>query len=201
MKAAAIATGRCFGKTPIRVSLVSTQRPAPPCTAREERTRLIYEDIPGCAPPPFFDLSQQTSLKSFELAGIVLNRWSESVLRIGLRLSGADSLARDPSRVESLLRSVSFRTNYFAPVMSATAALADHPSPMQPLERAVALLLGARSMHQDLFAGHFPPDRHGNDLLEMGPYANLFSTHVIHDGNRFRLFKSTCTSQITVLSA
>lgn len=183
------------------MSLASTQRRAPPCTAREERTRLIYEDIPGCSPPPFFDLSRQTSLKSFESTGVVLNRWSEGVLRIGLRLSGADSLRRDPSRVESLLRSVSLRTNYFAPVMSATAALADHPSPVQPLERAVALLLGTRSMHQDLFAGRFSPDRHGNNILEMGQYANLFSTHVIHDGNRFRLFKSTCTSQITVLRA
>lgn len=174
--------------------------PVSSCATRDERTRLIYEEIPGCSPPPFFNLSTQSSLKSYEATGVVLNRWSKALLGIALRLSGAIALQRDPVKVEHLFRSVSLRHNHFAPVMSATAALADHPSPIESLNRAAALLLAAQSMHRDLVSGRFPPDQYRGKHLEMGQYANLFSTHIIHDGKRFRLFKSTCTSQITVLS-
>jgi hypothetical protein len=176
-----------------------TQVDAPDCSRREERTRLIYEDIPGCAPPPFLDLTIPDSLKSFEPLGVVLNPWSEGLLKLALRFSGVRPSERDAPTVERLLRSLNLRDNPFPPVTSATAAISDHPRPIEPLNRAAALLLAVKDMHSDLVSGRFPPDRYGSANLEMGQYANLFSTHVIHDGKRFQLFKSTCTSQITVV--
>lgn len=179
----------------------TTQIHALDCARHEERTQLIYEDIPGCGQPPFLDLSTQDSLKSFEPLGVVLNSWSRGLLSIALRLSGVRGFQRDTSTVERLLRSVNLRNNPFAPVMSATAAISDHPWHIEPLERATLLLLAAKAMHRDLLSGRFRPDQSGSGNLEMGQYANLFSTHIIHDGKRFQLFKSTCTSQITVLAA
>ncbi|HTU47713.1 MAG TPA: choline/carnitine O-acyltransferase [Bryobacteraceae bacterium] len=179
----------------------TTQIDSLDCAKHEERTRLIYEDIPGCEQPPFLELSTQDSLKAFEPLGVVLNSWSRGLLSIALRLSGVERFQRDTSIVESLLRSVNLRNNPFAPVMSATAAIADHPWRIEPLQRATLLLLAAKAVHRDLLSGHFRPDQSGRGNLEMGQYANLFSTHIIHDGRRFQLFKSTCTSQITVVAA
>jgi hypothetical protein len=155
-----------------------TESVSPDCSRHEERTRLIYEDIPGCARPPFFHLTTRNSLKSFEPLGVVLNPWSEGLLKMALRLSGMRPLQRDSPAIERLLRSVNLRNNPFAPVMSATAAISDHPRPIEPLNRAAALLLAARGMHKDLLSGRFLPDQYGSTNLEMGQYANLFSnTH------------------------
>lgn len=167
----------------------------------EERTRLLYEDVPGCPHPPFFDATALDNLKSFEPLGVLLNRCSEGILKVALRMTGVGNLQKDTSAIERLLRTVNLRNNYFAPVMSATAAIEEHPSSIEPLNRAAALLVAAKAMHRDLLAGCFPPDRYGGGVLETGQYLNLFSTHIIHEGKRFRVYKSTCTSQVTVLSA
>ena len=165
-----------------------------------ERTRLIYEDIPGCNPPPPIDVSAENSLKSLESLGVTLNPWSKILFRVALGVTGLRKFQQDGRTIEALLRSIHLRANPFPLVMSATAAISDHPSAIDPLERAAALLIAARAMHKDLFSGQFPPDQHQGRNLEMGQYGNLFSTQIVSDGKRFRLFKSTCTSQVTVLA-
>lgn len=180
---------------------LTTEIDAIDCAGCEERTRLVYEDIPGCTPPPFFDLSACRSLKSLEPLGVTLNRRSELLVNVALRLVGARGLQQDLTALQELLRSVYLRTDPFPPAMSATVAIEDHPQPIEPLQRAAILLIAAREIHRDLISGRFSPDQYRGRNLEMGQYANLFSTQVIHDGRRFRLFKSTCTSHITVLAA
>src|ERR1700728_4236499 len=173
-----------------------------PCdhTKCKSRTHFVYEEIPGCPPPPAIDWAAQDSLRSVEPLGVTLNFWSSSLLKLALRLTGIPSFQKNPSAVEALLRSVNLRNNPFAATMSATAAISHHPTPVEPLDRAAALVVAARATHRDLVTGRFPPDRYKDRNLEMGQYANLFSTNVVFDGRRFQLFKSDCTSQITVLS-
>ena len=180
--------------------ITCTTEIVPVCAEHRERTRLLYEDIPGCPRAPFFDLGAKDGLASFEPLGVVLNFWSKSLLNLALRLCGVRGIQRDSAAVENLLRSVNLRKNFFAPVMSATVAIADHPSPIEPLRRAAALLLAARAIHKDLVHGCFSPDQYNSQSLEMGQYPNLFSTAVTYDGKCLRLYKSTCTSQITVLA-
>jgi Choline/Carnitine o-acyltransferase len=169
-------------------------------TKCNSRTPLVYEEIPGCQPPLEIDWAAQDGPKSVEPLGITLNFWSSSLLKLALRLIGIPNLRTNPSAVEALLRSVNLRNNHFAAGLCATAAILDHPTPVEPVDRAAALIMAARSMHRDLITGRFSPDQYKGRNLEMGQYANLFSTNVVFDGHRFQLFKSTCTSQITVLS-
>jgi hypothetical protein len=146
-------------------------------------------------------MGAQDGLRSFEPLGVVLNFWSKALLNMALRLCGVRRLQQDSARIENLFRTVHLRKNFFAPVMSATVALADHPFPMDPPERAAALLLAAKAIHADMAAGRFPPDQYRGEDLEMGQYSNLFSTSITYDGKRLRLYKSTCTSKITILAA
>ncbi|MBV9763175.1 MAG: choline/carnitine O-acyltransferase [Acidobacteriaceae bacterium] len=161
-----------------------------------ERTRLLYEDVPGCPSPAFFDPAALHDVKAFQALGVTLNSASNAILKAAHRL-GTPGVRQ--ASIQHLLRTVNLRNNYFAPVMSATAAIEDHPSAIDPLHRAAALVAAARAMYLDIVSGNFPPDRYGAAPLEMGQYPNLFSTNIIHDGQHFCLFKSTLASQVTVL--
>lgn len=167
-----------------------------PANDPPERTSLLYEDVPNCPPPAFFDSAAFEDLKAFEALGVTLNPCSRAILRAAHKI-GLPGLRR--VSVEHLLRTVNLRNNYFAPVMSATAAIEDRPSPIEPLPRAAALLASARAFYLDILAGRLPPDRYSSAPLEMGQYPNLFSTNITSDGQRFRIFKSVRASLVTVL--
>src|SRR5204863_6855337 len=95
---------------------------------------------------------------------------SRAVTRAALAFSGFDSFWRElPDTAEGLLRRHELRAAYlFAPAISGTLALADDPRGLSAVERAATLVLGARGLHDDLWAGRLEPDRHRGQALEMG---------------------------------
>jgi hypothetical protein len=56
----------------------------------------------------------------------------------------------------------------FARVVSASLALQDDPRGVGPVERVAMLLCAARALHADLVSGRLEPDRHHDQVLEMG---------------------------------
>jgi hypothetical protein len=80
-------------------------------------------------------------------------------------------------------------------------ALDDDPRRLSWEDRAATLLFGAREFHDDIRSGALPPDMHRGQALEMGLYPNLFSTCLIVDGKRSRIFKSRKTDHVVVAVA
>jgi len=167
-----------------------------------ERTRDIYERVGGYPQPPLVPLPEFGDLSSLERLGIRLTPTSRRIVRAAIALTGFGAFwRRMPEGLETLLRRTNLRgPGLFAPVISATLALADDSRPLSPFERAATLVLGARSLYDDLKAGRLPADERDGQPLEMGQYPNLFSTSLIVEGKQPRVFKSTSTSQITVMS-
>jgi hypothetical protein len=168
-----------------------------------ERTRDIYERVGGyrdAAPVP---LPGPGDIDSLAEVGFAITPTSRAIVKAGLALSGYTAFARTlPGTAENLMRTHDLRgAALFAPVLSATLALADDPRRLGPIERAATLVLAARSLHADIQAGRLDQDRHRGAPLEMGQYSNLFSTCLVIDDEkgRARIFKSTCASKISVI--
>lgn len=167
-----------------------------------ERTRDVYEQLPAYPKPPLAPLPGPSDLDSL-LAE--LNQPRGSLARLitegFIGLTGFRSFLRTlPNQIEDLLRTHNMRLpGLFAPVISATLALADDPHAQDPLTRAATLVFGARSLYDDLQSGKLPPDTHRGEPLEMGQYPNLFSTCQIVENRGARVFKSSYLGQITVL--
>ncbi|NOX38148.1 MAG: choline/carnitine O-acyltransferase [Calditrichaeota bacterium] len=170
-------------------------------TKCRERTREIYEAIPGYPKPPLIPLPEPDDLRSLEELGIVDTPLSRFIVRVALRLSGFRSFRQQlPNQLEGLLRCLNLRgAGLFALVNAATLALEDDPRALSPLERAATLILAARQFYRDLWSGRLEPDRFRDHILEMGQYPNFFSTCLTIDRQGARLFKSRCTNLITVI--
>jgi hypothetical protein len=170
----------------------------------DERTRDIYEAIEGYPPALPVPLPPPGDLESLAEAGLRLTALSRGVTRAALAWSGFDAfLRRLPETAETLLRRHELRAAYlYAPVISGTLALADDARGLSAIDRAATLLLAARSLHDDIRAGRLPPDRHKDQVLEMGQYPNLFGTSLIvdQDSPRGRIFKTSRLDQITVIA-
>lgn len=166
----------------------------------DERTRDVYEILPGYPQPPLIPLPDPADLSSLERIGIRMDGVSERVIRTALALVGYGRFRRAlPDHFEETLR----RTNMRLPGLqslpiSATIALADDPRTLTPIQRAVTLLYAARELYDDLASGKLVPDMLGDQPLEMGQYPNLFATSLIVEGGDARLFKSTTLDHITV---
>ncbi len=170
-------------------------------TTYGERTRDIYEAIPGYPKPPLIPLPEPDDLRSLQELGIVDTPLSRFLVRAALRLSGFRSFRKQlPDRLEELLRGLNLRgAGLFALVNAATLALEDDPRALSPLQRAATLVLAARQFYRDLWSGRLEPDRFRDQVLEMGQYPNFFSTCLTIDRQGARLFKSRCTDRITVI--
>ncbi len=166
-----------------------------------ERTQDIYEQIPGYPKPAMIPLPAPGDLSSLERIGLKTSRIGNWLVRFALWLSGISNFQkRLPLQLDELLRRYDLRGAYlFAPVVSATLALEDDPRQLTAIERAATLLVGARQFYQDIVTGRLEPDRYRGNILEMGQYLNLFSTCLIIDGKRPRVFKSSNNSRIIVL--
>lgn len=170
----------------------------------EPRTTDLYEKIPGYAQPaviPFPDLDDLSLFSDFNLKN---SSFSRSLLGAGLSASGMRSFVQSqkPDDLEAYLRTTNLRLpGLFAPVLSATAALLDDPRPLSPHQRAATLIFGAYSLYRSIQSAGLEADTLHGQPLEMGQYPNLFSTSLIVEAGRPRLFKSIFEPQITVLHA
>ncbi|HWQ33202.1 MAG TPA: choline/carnitine O-acyltransferase [Blastocatellia bacterium] len=168
-----------------------------------ERTRDIFERIAAYPQPPLIPLPEPGDLESLKEAGINTDsRLARLILQTTAAVTGFSAFQKQlPERLEEILRRTDVRgANLFAPVIVATLALTDDPRHPTQLQRAATLILGARSLYADLISGRLPPDQHRGQPLEMGQYPNFFSTSLIVENRKARLFKSAATSHITVIA-
>ena len=166
-----------------------------------ERTRDIYEHVPGYPIPPSVPLPDVDDPSTLEDMGVKPGRFSATLVRLATRLTGFRSFQQQlPGRIDELLRTENLRgPGLFAPVIAATLVMQDDPRPVDPVQRAATLLFGARQLHDEVMSARLEPDTLKGQVLEMGQYPNLFSTSLIVDGKTPRIFKSSKLTQITVL--
>jgi hypothetical protein len=171
--------------------------------AVEERTRDVYEPLAAYPRPLPVPLPEPGDLETLGELGVRFTPLSRAVTRAALRISGFDAFWRQlPEQAEDLLRKYDLRgANLCGPGIAATTVLRDDARRPGALTRAATLVAAAGSLHDDLRTGRLPPDRHHDDVLEMGKYPNLFATSlVVDDENRTpRIYKSRRTDQITVI--
>ncbi|MCU0644409.1 MAG: choline/carnitine O-acyltransferase [bacterium] len=167
-----------------------------------ERARDIYEHIAAYPKPPIIPLPDEADIRDFieelgQNSGKLL-RW---MMQTSMAVTGfRNFLKRLPDSLENILCRSDLRGGgLFSHVISASLALADDTRNLSPVKRAATLLFAARSLYLDVMSGNLPPDRYKDQILEMGQYPNLFSTSLIVEGNRARIFKSRNASCITVI--
>lgn len=170
---------------------------------KSERSQDVYEQFPFYPKPPLIELPDFSDPEILKQAGFKPNRFIQSALQFLSTISRFRSFYEQlPTQLESQLRRSNLRLpGLFSPVISATMALKDDPRCLNGIDRAVTLIIAAYQFHSDLLAGRLDPDRYEDQTLEMGQYPNLFGTSLILDGRGARVFKSSCTSQITVIAA
>lgn len=169
----------------------------------EERTGDLYEEIQGYPKPPLIPLPQPGSWEPLEQLGFKSTPLSRVVLNAVMTVTGFKAFQEElPDQVEHLLRTTDLREGgLFAPTLAATVAIKDDSRDLRPVERAATMLFAARSLYEDVMSGNLPPDEYRGQALEMGQYPNLFSTSLVVDGKRTRIFKSTNTSRVIVAVA
>lgn len=165
------------------------------------RTHDIFEDIPGYKKPPLVPIPEYGDFSSLEYLGYQSRPLSNSILKSALAITGFRAFLEELKHdSEPILRRCNLRARgMFSPIFSATLALKDDPRQLDPIQRAATLIFGAKSLHDDLWSARLPQDMYKDEPLEMGQYPNLFSTSLVIEGPLARLFKSTSTTQLTVL--
>jgi len=166
-----------------------------------ERSREVFELLPGYPKAPPVPLPAPGDLDSLVAVGLRDGGVSRFIARAAMAVTGFNRFLRqDPEALEGPLRRHNARLpGLFAPIIAASAALEDDPRGLDGLDRATTLVLGARSLYEDLFAGRLEVERHQGQALEMGQYPNFFGTSLIPEPPRGRLFKSADASRINVV--
>jgi hypothetical protein len=167
-----------------------------------ERTRDVYEYNPAYPKPPLIPLPDADDIDlliremNFKSAGI-----TRILLKILLRMNGLRSYIKQlPQNLEKVLRTSDTRGGALnGLIVSATVALADDPAKSDYLDRAVSLILGARSLHEDISSGKLAADEFRGQVLEMGQYPNFFSTTQVIEGRQARIFKSSRSDLVTII--
>lgn len=169
---------------------------------QQNRSQLIYEHLSGYAIPPMMPIPEVGDIRSLANTGVHLTPRSERLIRAFLHISGFMRFwQKAPEILEDLLRQHSMRLpGLCSPVISATAALVDDPRSLSPLERAATLVFAVYSLYDDLKSARFPQDTYHGQPLEMGQYANLFSTSLVIEDRKVRMHKSAEVNQITVIA-
>ncbi len=168
-----------------------------------ERTQDIYEIISGYPKPPVIPLETTQQLYKKQAFGLSVKPFINRVVKALLAIAGFNKfISYLPDNIENLLRHINLRgPALFAPVVSAALAITDDPRHPTPADRATALVLAAYSLHKDIHSAQLPPDEYKGQILEMGQYPNLFSTNIIIENKKPRLYKTNSTSQIAVYYA
>lgn len=169
----------------------------------KERTRDVYEEIPGYPKPPLVPLPEPGDLETMSRLGVRPTKFSRQVIQTTMSVIGFNNFQRMlPDQLEGLLRRTNMRLpGLYSPVISATLALQDDPRRLTPIQRAASLIFAARNLHADIVSGSFPPDQLRGQPLEMGQYPNLFGTCLVVEGRGARMFKSTDVSHVIVAVA
>lgn len=167
----------------------------------QQRTRDLYEHIPGYPQPPLIALPAPGDLTSLQKEGLKLTRLSRLLVQSAMRATGFHAFQRKlPDNLERLLRQTDLRLpGLFAPALSATLSLADDPRDLTPLERAATLILAVQDFYRDVMGGTLPPDTHNGKPLEMGQYPNFFATNLTFKGKYVQVYKSAAADRVTVL--
>lgn len=169
----------------------------------QERTGDLYEEIPAYPKPPLISLPPPESWEPLEELGFKSTPVSRGILNAVMTVTGFNTFREElPDQVEHLLRTTDLREGgLFAPTLAATVAIEDDSRDLRPVERAATLLFAARGLYEDVMCGDLPPDEYRGQALEMGQYPNLFSTSLVVEGKRTRIFKSTNASRVIVAVA
>lgn len=165
-----------------------------------ERTQDVYEHIDAYTKPPLVPLPDLDDPKTYEIAGLRVTGFSLALSRL---INSAIGVKRAYPHISANLEDFLRRTNLrlpglYSPLISATIAMADDPRTTDPCQRAATLLIGARSLCDDVFSGTLPPDTFRGEMLEMGQYPNLFATSLVIENTEARMFKSTNFDDIIV---
>ncbi len=166
-----------------------------------ERTKNIYEQLPGYPKPPLVPLPDWNQMSDLREMGIRDSAISRAVIKAMMVLTGFKSFYKGlPEQLEDYLRTTNMRgAGLFALINSATLALKDDPRNLTPVQRAATLIMAVYQFYDDLMAGNLEPDRFKDHVLEMGQYPNFFGTSLIIENGQARLFKTTQRDQITVI--
>lgn len=166
-----------------------------------ERSNDLYELVPGYQKPPLVPIPPVTVAEIEKNWGLNLNPLTRFILGSSLFISGFNRFLKGfPQNQEDIQRKVNIRGPVlFSPVVSATSALEDDPRDLDMTARAVTLLVGAYKLYKDVWNAELPQDTIKGEPCEMGQYPNFFSTSVIFDNGRPRVYKSNLVNQITVL--
>jgi len=162
------------------------------------RTQNLFEKIEGYPEVPHLPLEAFNFNERLDN----LNLFEKLIFKSFFYISGFISFHKHlPKNFEQLSRTVDLKSSaLFAPVISATLTLKDDVRELTILERAAALILSVKSLHQDIKTAKLPADEYNGQALEMGQYPNLFSTCQIILEKHATIFKSKSTSQITVIA-
>jgi hypothetical protein len=167
----------------------------------QQRTRDLYEHIPGYPQPPLIALPAPGDLTSLQKEGLKLTRLSRLLVQGAMRVTGFHAFQRKlPDNLERLLRQTNLRLpGLFAPAVNATLSLADDPRDLTPLERAATLMLAVQDFYVEVMGGRLPPDTHNGNPLEMGQYPNFFAASLTFKGKYVQVYKSAAADRVTVL--
>lgn len=166
----------------------------------QERTTDVYEAVGGYQNPPVIPFPE---MKELELSGLKMCWFSHAILKSTMFMTGFRRFYQQlPQRFEEIYRKTNLRLpGLYTPLISATLTLADDPRNVNPIDRAATLIFAAYRLYDDVMSGRLPQDMNRGKAQEMGQYPNLFSTCLIIDGKRARVFKSTNTTSIIVIVA
>ncbi len=156
------------------------------------RSHYIYERHPAYPAPPRIPLPTLDELYALEDLSLKRNIVTQILIRCCFKLSGLSSFYNQLNQnLEHYLQTTNLRSRaLYLPVVSATLALKDDPQKKNMIERAVSLLLASRSLFTDIHSGRLSPDKIKDQPLEMGQYANFFSTNITITHKQIQLFKS-----------
>jgi hypothetical protein len=165
-----------------------------------ERTQDVYEHIPAYTKPPLVPLPDLNDPKAYAISGMKVTGLT---MALGRFLNSAIGVTRAYPQIQANLEDFLRHTNLrvpglYSPLISATIDLADDPRLSDPYLRAATLLIGARSLCDDIFSGALPADTFRGEQLEMGQYPNLFGACMIIENRRARMFKTTNFDDIIV---
>lgn len=165
------------------------------------RSNDVYEEIDGYSKPPIVPLPDLDDFESLQNFGLKINNTSRRIVKAGSILTGFRSFQKNlPNTIEGHLRKNNLRLpGLFSPAISATLALADDSRNITSIQRAATLILAVKDFCNDVFQGKLSQDQFRDQGLEMGQYPNLFSTCLVVNDKGVHVFKSQCTSQITVI--
>jgi len=164
-----------------------------------ERTEDIFEVLEHYPKPPLISENAFDAYRAMKK--IKPNAIHQFLIKSFLFFANYKTLKKDLRvNIEKILRGLDSKSRaLFGPVVSATISIEDDPRKLTSTERAVTLILAARSFYNDLKNGTLEPDKYGDQTLEMGQYPNCFSTTQLIKGKSVGLFKSKITSQIGII--